>query len=215
MPRTATIPIPIAKREEFFVAIWDLAWCGCFFRAKLSDGALFEKFGRGSMASRRHGLAILWLVAGAFRFNELASLKYMQVDWSGGTVQIQRSKRGLSPIRSIDRNLIEATLAWRKRFAIRSDLLLPTQFNTELSVNVFNRDVMRPLGSIFGCKLTSHSMRDTASQELLRIAESQGLGIKAVQASLGHRNLNSTETYLRKQEVQAIQLDLTTIGAIE
>ncbi len=45
------------------------------------------------------------------------------------------------------------------------------------------------------------------------IAEQRGLGIKAVQESLGHRNLNSTETYLRKQRFGEICIDLSSIGA--
>jgi integrase len=213
--RAASKPIPPAIRGQFFDCVWDLAWGGSFFRVSMpGEQRLFERFGRGSESSHRHGLVLLWLMAGAFRFNEIARLRFDQVDWLGSTVQVQRSKNGLNPSRTIDRNLIDATLAWRKRFSIASELVLPNRSGAELSCNVFNRDVMGPLGELFGIKLSTHSMRDTASQELLRIAEQRGLGIKAVQESLGHRNLNSTETYLRKQKVGEICIDLSTIGAI-
>lgn len=212
--RAASQPIPPSIRAPFFDCVWDLAWAGTFFRSAVpGEGKLFERFGRGSEASHRHGLVLLWLMAGAFRFNEVARLRVDQVDWLGGSVQVQRSKNGLAPIRSIDRNLIDATIAWRKRFAITNELVLPNRHGRQLNCNVFNRDVMGPLGTLFGIKLSTHCMRDTASQELLRIAEQRGLGIKAVQESLGHRNLNSTETYLRKQKVGGICIDLTMIGA--
>lgn len=214
--RSASRPLPAETRAAFFDCIWDLAWGGTFFRMTIPhDGRLFDRFGRGSGVSHRHGLVILWLMAGAFRFNEVAKLRTEQVDWAGSTVHVQRSKRGLAPVRAVDRNLIEATLAWRRRFGISGALVLPSREGSELNCNVFNRDVMRPLGELFGCKLSTHSLRDTSSQELLRIAEQRGLGIKAVQESLGHRNLNSTETYLRKQRVGEICIDLSSIGAIE
>jgi integrase len=214
MPRAASVPVPVELRSAFFDAIWELAYAGSFFKtSRPGSDLLFERFGSHSMHARRNGLFILWLVAGAFRFNEVARLRMADVDWAGGTVAVRRSKRGLNPTRSIDRNLIEATLAWRRRFNITSELVFPNRFGRELNVNVFNRDVMGPLGELFGCRLSTHSMRDTSSQELLRIAEAQGLGIKAVQASLGHRNLNSTETYLRKQATREIRLDLSRMGA--
>jgi integrase len=206
--------LPAELRAAFFDCIWDLAWGGTFFRVSIPhDGRLFDRFGRGSGVSHRHGLVILWLMAGAFRFNEVAKLRTEQVDWAGATVHVQRSKNGLAPVRAVDRNLIEATLAWRRRFRIGSALVLPSREGSQLNCNVFNRDVMGPLGDLFGCKLSTHSLRDTSSQELLRIAEQRGLGIKAVQESLGHRNLNSTETYLRKQRVGEICINLSSIGA--
>lgn len=214
--RSASRPLPAELRAAFFDGIWDLAWGGTFFRVTIPhDGRLFDRFGRGSGVSHRHGLVILWLMAGAFRFNEVAKLRTEQVDWAGATVHVQRSKNGLAPVRAVDRNLIEATQAWRRRFRISSALVLPSREGSQLNCNVFNRDVMGPLGELFGCKLSTHSLRDTSSQELLRIAEQRGLGIKAVQESLGHRNLNSTETYLRKQRVGEICINLSSIGAIE
>jgi integrase len=223
--RSATRPIPAALRETFYLSVWDLAWSGHFYR-HVPDGAnqFLQRFGSGSLIARRHGLTILWLTALAGRFNELASL--LVHDVSGDTVELRRSKRGAVHVIRIDPELLEATKAWHARLMCRhtrlmtdgrasfeamanSPYLLPSITGSRLNVNVFNRDVAGPLGRLFGCKLSSHSFRDTACQEAMQLVKGDAnLDVRAVQALMGHRSIRTTEIYLRKQQSEQLCLSL-------
>ena len=79
--RTATRPVPENVRSQFYLAVWDLAWSGHFYRHRPEQcNAFLDRFGSGSILARRHGLTILWLTAMAGRFGELARLLTRAVD---------------------------------------------------------------------------------------------------------------------------------------
>lgn len=207
MPRRATMPIPTELRESFFLAVWDLALTGRFYRVASGGGRLMDQFGTATGVARRHGLVILWLASAAMRFSELAHLRANALSVASNTVVIQGRKGSARNEIPISEMLVDATIGWRARYNVESELLLPSQNNRPIDNNAFNRDVMDPLGELFGIKLSAHSLRDTGAQEALAVAESKGLGVQAVQSFMRHRSLNSTEHYLRKQREKSIKLD--------
>lgn len=219
--RKATRPIPEAMRTEIYMAVWDLAWSGHFYRTCPPGAAPFlRRFGSGSLVARRHGLTILWLTALAGRFNELASLRLSDID--GNVVNLQRSKRGARHAIVVDEDLIHCTAAWHNRlgqFAVdhprrgvpahRSVYLLPNHHGGQINCNVFNRDVAGPLGELWGLRLSSHCFRDTACQEAMRLVKHDAsLDVRAVQALMGHRSARTTEIYLRKQQSSQLCIPL-------
>lgn len=219
--RAATRPIPPELRSPIYLAAWDLAWCGHFYRVQPENCDPFiARFGAGSLIARRHGLTILWLTALAGRFNELANLRLSDID--GNTVQLQRSKRGAAHPIAVDPQLVQCTAAWHNRIGAeqrktytaqlmhRSPYLLPSNRGGRLNVNVFNRDVAGPLGALFGLRLSSHCFRDTACQEAMRLVKADAnLDVRAVQALMGHRSARTTEIYLRKQEAAQLCIPLS------
>jgi integrase len=166
-----------------------------------------DQFGAATGVARRHGLVILWLASAAMRFSELAQLRVEALSVAANTVVIQGRKGSARNEVQVCELLVDATMNWRSRYNIDSELLLPSQNNRPIDNNAFNRDVMDPLGELFGIKLSAHSLRDTGAQQALAIAESKGLGVQAVQSFMRHRSLNSTEPYLRKQREKSIKLD--------
>lgn len=218
--RRATRPIPPELRSPIYLAVWDLAWAGHFYRVRPANSDPFlERFGAGSLVARRHGLTILWLTALAGRFNELASLRLSDID--GDVVTLQRSKRGaIHPI-VVDAELIQCTAVWHQRLGIAaarsknaqrmhvSPYMLPSSRGGRINVNVFNRDVAGPLGELWGLRLSSHCFRDTACQEAMRLVKADAnLDVRAVQALMGHRSARTTEIYLRKQESKQLCIPL-------
>lgn len=210
-------PLPEAIRERFFMAVWELAWSGKFHRYVPNQIPFFVPMGRGTVTTRRQALSILWLTALAGRFNELASLRVTDVDCVTREVRIYRSKGGKSHTILVHQNLIRCTQAWHARLALEknyeqiSPYLFPSRNGGKLNRNVFNRDVTGPYGLAFGCRLSSHSFRDTACQMAMnKVAEDSTLDVRAVQAFMGHRSMSTTEHYLRKQTQAGMQLDLYT-----
>lgn len=223
----ATLPIPVALREEFYLAMWELAIYGYFYSSKPSGGQAFlDRFGTGSLMARRHGLTILWLTAVAGRFNELASMRLTDVD--GCNVKVYRSKGGKPHSLAVDQELIHCTKAWHARVGQqvlqknspreqarleamhRSALLLPSVNGGQMNINVFNRDVAGPLGALFGCKLSSHCFRSTACQLAARLVkENPSLDSHFVKSIMGHSSIQTTEIYLRKQESEQLPLPLS------
>lgn len=226
MTRKATRPIPPETRSAFYLAVWDLAWMGHFYRQTPGDSdAFLTRFGSGSIVARRHGLTILWLTAIAGRFNELASLRAKDVD--SRCVQLQRSKGGASHGLTVDADLVQCTTAWHNRVGqvamaegrsreaqwcrtMRdSEYLLPSVRGGRLSCDVFNRDVAGPLGQLFGCRLSSHCFRDTACQQAMEdVRRDASLDVRSVQAFMGHKSVRTTEVYLRKQQNEQLCLSL-------
>lgn len=226
--RSATRPIPPAVREPFFLAMWDLAWSGHFYRHVPEGGDEFlRRFGSGSIIARRHGLTVLWLTAMAGRFCELARAHVVDVD--NHSIRIARAKRGADHAIAIDPALIACTAAWYQRIAIaasdphdqtyrvrrwavkihNSQYLLPSASGKQMNVNVFNRDVAGPLGCLFGIRLSSHCFRDTACQQAMAAVKADAnLDVRAVQRIMGHRSLRTTEHYIAKQEGEQLQLPL-------
>lgn len=200
MPRQATMPIPEDKLEAFYLALWDLAYSGRIRTANV-------QFGDGRMTYRRHGLVCLWLTMLAGRFSDVRSLRV--TDLYTDAVYLNRSKGGRRGMVTVGKPLVELTIAWRTWFVSSylrcdSELLFPSCKGTELSTDVFNRDVARPLGHAFGFRLSSHCFRDTSCQ--LHYAQTQD--VRAVQTALGHQAVSSTEHYLAKQQAAARQLML-------
>lgn len=230
--RAATRPIPEELRRPFYLAAWDLAWSGHFYRHVPHEADQFlQRFGSGSLVARRHGLTILWLTAMAGRFNELARLRLTDVDAMAHAVTVKRSKRGATHAICVDRELVECTAAWHRRLASEAAVaevrkttrikwaeamagslyLLPNVSGDRINVNVFNRDVAGPLGQLFGLRLSSHCFRDTACQEAMKAVKRDAqLDVRAVQALMGHRSARTTEIYLRKQESNQLRLQLFT-----
>lgn len=230
--RSATRPVPESVRSQFYLAVWDLAWSGHFYRHRPELGdAFLDRFGTGSILARRHGLTILWLTAMAGRFNELAGLQARDVD--GQTVTVHRSKGGAQHVITVDGELLQCTAAWHNRVnaimagrhkasrrvrkwaeaIVNSPYLLPANNGRQINVNVFNRDVMGPLGQLFGFKLSSHCCRDTACQEAMRMVKRDAsLDSRAVQTLLGHKSIRTTEQYLAKQQSEQLCLPLTELG---
>ena len=228
--RSATRPIPVELRQPFYLASWDLAWSGHFYRhVPRGANAFLQRFGSGSMIARRHGLTVLWLTSLAGRFNELANLKLHAID--GRCVELQRSKRGAKQTIQVEQELIDCTAAWHRRLVQlgadpsensyrerkwceamnQSSLLLPSVTGKPMNVNVFNRDVAGPVGELFGLRLSSHCFRDTACQEAMRLVRRDAsLDVRAVQALMGHRSVRTTEIYLRKQDEQQLCLPLSS-----
>ncbi len=95
MPRTATIPITLRSENAFFVAVWGPSLCRLLLIARVFDSdPFFAKFGRGWTDCSSPWTDLLWMVAGAFRFNELAKLRTSDIDWQGCSIHIKRSKNG-------------------------------------------------------------------------------------------------------------------------
>lgn len=227
--RAATRPIPVDVRPALYLAAWDLAWSGHFYRMAPGDcDSFLQRFGSGSIVARRHGLTILWLTAIAGRFNELARLTAEDVE--GVTVELQRSKRGAKHGITVDTSLIECTAAWHRKVGqiaaddlvwqnkqtrwcaamLSSQYLLPSVSGGRLNCDVFNRDVARPFGELFGIRLTSHCFRDTACQQAMAaVKRDANLDVRAVQALMGHKSIRTTEVYLRKQQNEQLCLSLT------
>ncbi|GAB5402830.1 MAG: hypothetical protein Aurels2KO_10610 [Aureliella sp.] len=226
MGRKATRPIPPEIRSAFYLAAWDLAWSGHFYRQTPGDADSFlNRFGSGSIVARRHGLTILWLTAIAGRFNELANLHACDVD--GHSAGVQRSKRGQRHSIAITAELIECTGAWHRRVGqiatgkqpsrerrwckqmLVSQYLLPSAHGGRLNCDVFNRDVATPLGKVFGIHLTSHCFRDTACQQAMaKVRSDPSLDVRAVQSLMGHKSITTTQHYLRKQQHAQLCLGL-------
>ncbi len=214
MPRRASKPIPERVLNEFYLAVWDLAWSGKCYRSvppsEFDAGKpFFQQFGIGSNVSRRHGLVVLWSTACALRFSELRRLRVIDVDTQACTVFVSRAKGSNDETLRVEPMLIECTIAWHRRVQIKSHLLLPNEHGKPLNNKVFNRDVAKPLGSMFGIEISHHSFRDTACG----IGFANGNDARAVQRFLGHKSAKTTEIYAKKSAPLPMQIPLFAGGA--
>lgn len=199
--RRPTAPIPPHLVERFFGVAWAIA-----------DGSVAEAYPEIKVTgsehlARRHALACLWLAACAMRFSELRRLRAADVSLTGGTAFIQRSKHGRSGHQKLSRRLVSLTFAWRdEQPAVRKSVwLIPSATGQQLSANAFNRDACGMFREILGIKLSSHCFRDTACQLALK----QGASIRKVQRLLGHKSADTTEIYIRKQDEESVELQIS------
>jgi integrase len=213
MPRQKTKPIPEETFDALFRAIRDLQNHGQAmvngkrFPHKILDDS---KRGKAFLTRQRHGLVMETMLVRGLRFNELASMRRDQLSLKPPSIHVHRSKKGengSAPVpQLLARRLDSWHFAWHQLYSPKtSELLFPNRNGQQLGIRIYN-DMLRSFADLFDeLKLSSHCFRDTAA---VKIIAEDGMSIVDVGRFLGHRSSVSTEQYIRKKQLQDVQLRL-------
>lgn len=142
------------------------------------------------------------LYSGGMRSNELRSLKITDIDWQGGFIRVNTPKGGVAFQRVVP--VGREALQWiekyldhiRPKHALTEDeeYLFISRYGKKLSSAAVLNIVKSNLSYLgYRRKIVTHSFRVSCGTEMLR----NDADLKYVQQQLGHRNIASTEKYMR------------------
>ncbi len=157
-------------------------------RHRLRDSTLI-------LMAYRHGL----------RVSELVALRWEQIDFTGGTIYINRLKHGVSsthPLRGVELRALRQL----KREYPDSNYLFVSERGTVMAAATA-RGIIQRAGKITGLSLSvhPHMLRHACGFYLA----SRGHDTRAIQAYLGHKNIQHTVRYteLSPQRFQEFWMD--------
>lgn len=133
------------------------------------------------LISYRHGL----------RVSELLSLRWEQVDLTQGTLHVNRLKHGVASVHSLRGPEIRALRQLQREYP-NSPYLFVSERKGPLLPNAF-RAILNRAGAIVGLPfpIHPHMLRHATGYYLA----SKGMDTRAIQAYLGHKNIQHTVRY--------------------
>lgn len=143
----------------------------------------------------RHGLRDSTLILMAYRHglrvSELVSLQWEQIDFTTATIYIKRLKHGMSsthPLRGIE---LRALRQLQRQYS-HSSYLFVSEYGTVMAAATA-RGIIERAGRVAGLSLSihPHMLRHTCGFYLA----SRGFDTRAIQAYLGHKNIQHTVRY--------------------
>lgn len=143
----------------------------------------------------RHGsrdaLLILICYRHALRVGELIDLKWDQLDLDNGLFHVNRLKNGTPSVHYLEGDEIRALRKLRRNYA-ESAFVFASERLGPLSVNAVHKIVVRA-GQLAGVELSvhPHMLRHGKGYQLA----GKGIDTRAIQAYLGHKNIQHTVTY--------------------
>ncbi len=143
----------------------------------------------------RHGNRDATLILLAYRHglrvSELVALRWEQVDFSGGTIYINRLKHGVSSTHPL-RGLELRALRQLQREYPNSPYLFVSEHGTVMAAATA-RNIISRSGTLAGLTLSvhPHMLRHACGFYLA----SKGYDTRAIQAYLGHKNIQHTVRY--------------------
>jgi integrase len=143
----------------------------------------------------RHGfrdaLLILICYRHALRVGELIDLKWDQLDLDSGLFHVNRLKNGTPSVHYLEGDEIRALRKLRRNYP-ESSFVFASERLGPLSVNAVHKIVVRA-GQLAGVELSvhTHMLRHGKGYQLA----AKGIDTRAIQAYLGHKNIQHTVTY--------------------
>lgn len=147
-----------------------------------------KKVGRHPL---RDSTLILMAYRHGLRVSELVALRWEQIDFTGGTIYINRLKNGVSsthPLRGVE---LRALRQLQREYP-NSNYLFVTERGTVMAAATA-RGIIERAGKMAGLSLTvhPHMLRHACGFYLA----SKGHDTRAIQAYLGHKNIQHTVRY--------------------
>jgi type 1 fimbriae regulatory protein FimB/type 1 fimbriae regulatory protein FimE len=138
----------------------------------------------------RHGL----------RVSELIDMRWDQVDFCTATLHVRRVKQGVSGDHSIDADEFRALRRLRREQEPKSPYVFTSERGTPFATSGFAM-IMARAGVAAGLpfKAHPHMLRHACGYAM----EIKGKDIRATQAHLGHRMINSTVRYVQTKPLIA------------
>jgi integrase len=147
-----------------------------------------------SAKTNRHGhrdaLMILLAFRHGLRAAEVIDLRWEQVDFKTATLHVRRRKNGTPATHPLTgRELRE--LRRHQRESPKSPYAFVSERGAPMAAPAFSRMVERAVPADFGIKAHAHMLRHACGYKLA----SDGIDTRALQAYLGHRNIQNTTRY--------------------
>jgi integrase len=137
----------------------------------------------------RDGLMILLAFRHALRAAEVCDLRWEQIDFNAATIHVRRVKHGTPATHPLTGREMRA-LRKHQRESAKSAFVFVSERGAPLSAPGFSRMVERA-GRGFGFKVHAHMLRHACGYALA----SAGQDTRALQAYLGHANIQNTTRY--------------------
>lgn len=143
----------------------------------------------------RHGsrdaLLILICYRHGLRVSELTDLRWEQFDFDNGLIHVNRLKNGTPSVHFLEGDEIRALRKLRRDYP-NSPFVFASERRGPLSINAIHKIVVRA-GQIAGIELSvhPHMLRHGKGYQLA----SKGIDTRAIQAYLGHKNIQHTVIY--------------------
>jgi type 1 fimbriae regulatory protein FimB/type 1 fimbriae regulatory protein FimE len=140
---------------------------------------------------QRDGLMVLLAFRHGLRAAELVDLRWEQIDFNAATLHVRRIKNGTPATHPLTGREMRA-LRKHQRAAPRSTFVFTSERGAPLSAPGFSRMVERAGRTAkLGIKVHAHMLRHACGYALANA----GHDTRALQAYLGHRNIQNTTRY--------------------
>ena len=140
---------------------------------------------------RRDALMVLLAFRHGLRPGEIVDLRWDQVDFKGATLHVRRLKNGTPSSHPLTGRELRA-LRRRERDSAKSPFVFVSERGAPISAPGFSRMFERTAASAkLGIKAHAHMLRHACSYKL----GNDGHDTRALQAYLGHRNIQNTTRY--------------------
>jgi integrase len=147
---------------------------------------------KGNRYGQRDATMILMAYRHGFRVSELVDLRWDQIDFARGTLAIRRAKRGTPSTHPIMGDELRALRKLQREQEPKSPFVFTSERGSPFTTAGFARLVERA-GAAAGLKLKAHPhmLRHACGFALAN----KGHDTRALQAYLGHRNIQHTVRY--------------------
>lgn len=140
---------------------------------------------------------MLFLTTG-IRRSSLLNIRLEDVNWSNNTIKLMHTKNKQIQYVSIPDDTVRAIRLWLKYRVDKTDYLFTTIYGNKLNKNSLTRDISTYNRSR-GVETTSiHAFRHTYATKLVE----KGVDIFTVCKLLGHKNIQTTQIYLKSLDVE-------------
>ena len=146
---------------------------------------------KGNRRGARDGLMILLAYRHGLRAAEVVDLRWEQIDFKTATLHIRRAKNGTAATHPLSgREMRE--LRRHQRESAQSPFVFVSERGAPLSAPGFSRMIERAaVAADLGIKARAHMLRHACGYKLAN----DGHDTRAIQAYLGHRNIQNTIRY--------------------
>jgi integrase len=152
---------------------------------RLIEAAKTNRYGH------RDALMVLLAFRHGLRAGEVVDLRWDQIDFKTGTLHVRRFKNGLPSSHPLTGRELRA-LRRHRRESDKSPFIFVSERGAPLSAPGFSRMVERAAVSAkLGIKAHAHMLRHACGYKLAN----DGHDTRALQAYLGHRNIQNTTRY--------------------
>src|SRR5262249_37387094 len=147
---------------------------------------------KGNRWGHRDGTMILVAYRHGLRASELVDLRWDQIEFASGTLHVRRVKQGTPSTHPIVGDELRALRRLRREQEPKSPFVFTSERGAPFSTAGFARMVERAgIEAKFGFKPHPHMLSHASGYALAN----RGLDTRALQAYLGHRNIQHTVRY--------------------